>query len=124
MKSFKAYKVFNPDWSCNNYSFAQNGTAIGTEHSIGGELKLCNNGFHFCRKLSMCFNYYTFSSDNKVAEVEILGDVVGDKEDKECTNKLRIIRELSWVEVLTLVNTGVGNSGHENSDNGTAATRE
>lgn len=65
---------------------------------------------HFCTNLADCFNYYYFDPKNKVAEVVALGDV--DSEDnKSCTNKLQIVRELSWEEVLRLVNTGKANTG-------------
>jgi hypothetical protein len=71
---------------------------------------------HFCKKAVDCFNYYFFDSKNKVAEVIAYGDVV-EEGDKCCTNKLKIIREIPWSELLTIVNTGDYNSGHYNSGN-------
>ena len=115
---FTAYKVFSPNWTCKGYDFkTNNGSAIGSIHEINPKLtlELCHTGFHFCRKPNMCFNYYSFNSNNKVAEIEILGDFIGDPENKECSNKIRIIRELSWEEVLRIVNTGKNNSGRSNS---------
>ena len=76
----------------------------------------CKRGFHFCRKLIDCFNYYRFDSENKVAEIEAMGAI--DKRDsKFCTNKIKIIRELTWYEVLDLVNTGDENTGNKNTGN-------
>jgi hypothetical protein len=112
------YKIFNPDWTCRNYDFKTNkGSAIGSIHKLDSKspLVLCSNGFHFCRKPNMCFNYYSFDSQNKVAQIEILGNFIGDPEDKECCDNFKIIRELSWNEVLTIINTGKANSGHSNS---------
>ncbi|MEK4513630.1 hypothetical protein NST85_29060 [Paenibacillus sp. FSL K6-2524] len=75
---------------------------------------LCSAGFHFCKNLKDCFEYYSFNPENKVAEIEVLGEVEhGD--DKSVTNKIRIIRELTWHEVLDLVNLGRGNTGLSNS---------
>ena len=78
----------------------------------------CERGFHFCGKLIDCFGYYDFNSENKVAEIEALGtiDDSGDKE-KYCTNKIKIVRELTWHEVLDLVNTGKDNTGRGNAGN-------
>ena len=84
---------------------------------MDGEIEICERGFHYCPKLVNCFNYYGFNSNNKVAEIEILGDIKNDSDDKEVTNKFKIIRELSWHEVLELVNTGSGNTGNRNSGN-------
>ena len=76
---------------------------------------LCERGFHFCTRAARCFDYYNFDPQNHVAEVEAMGCVVGDETNKMCTNKIRIVRELTWEEVLRLVNTGVFNAGKENT---------
>ena len=114
----KGFKVFNKDWTCNSFQYEVGKTFEMEESPI-----CCNRGFHFCTKLSDCFNYYAFNSDNKVAEVEAIGEVVSDSGDtKHCTNKIKIINELTWHEVLDLVNmgkdcTGLCNSGNCNSGN-------
>ena len=114
----KGFKVFNSDWSCRGYQFE-----VGKTFEEDVEPKCCDRGFHFCTKASDCFNYYSFDSENKVAEVEALGAVDTESDDtKCCTNKIHIIRELTWHEVLNLVNTGkdctgLCNSGNRNSGN-------
>ena len=114
----KGFKVFNKDWTCNGFQYE-----IGKTFEMDGSPICCNRGFHFCTNLSDCFNYYAFNSDNKVAEVEAIGEVVSDSGDtKHCTNKIKIINELTWHEVLDLVNmgkdcTGYRNSGNRNSGN-------
>ncbi len=111
-KTFKrAYKVFSSDWTCRNMQYQ-----MGQTFEISGELSLCTNGMHYCDKLADCFNYYDFNPENKVAEIEILGDIVTEG-DKSCTNKLRLVTELTWNEVLELVNTGKYNTGKANSGN-------
>ena len=82
---------------------------------------VCKRGFHFCERAVDCFNYYDFDPKNKVAEIEALGDIDSDG-SISCTNKIHIIREIPWQEILDLVNTGnectgIGNSGNRNSGN-------
>ena len=109
----KGYKVFNSDWTCRNYKYEVGKTYEMEEHPI-----CCNNGFHFCTNLSDCFNYYGFNTNNKVAEIEALGEIdKSDDDTKHCTNKIKIVREIAWEEVLTLCNSGDWNSGNRNSGN-------
>ena len=119
----KAYKVFKPDWICRDYDYKINGNVIGEIYEMDGEIEICERGFHYCPKLVNCFNYYGFNSNNKVAEIEILGDIKNDGNDKEVTNKFKILRELSWHEVLELVNTGSDNTGNRNSGNWNSGNR-
>lgn len=116
----KGFKVFNPDWTCN-----PNGKPF--QYAVGGTYEedvipmVCDRGFHFCEKAADCFNYYQFNPENKVAEVLALGEVDTDG-TKSCTNKIQIVREIPWAELLEIVNTGKGctglcNSGNRNSGN-------
>ena len=116
MSKVKGYKVFNSDWTCRGFQYE-----VGKIFTHEGQIELCGKGFHFCQKASDCFNYYSFDSNNKVAEVEAL-DLVETKNDKSVTNKIHIIREISWQELLTLVNsgkncTGLNNTGNRNTGN-------
>jgi len=107
----KGYKVFDPDWTCRNFKYE-----VGKTYEHKGELELCRSGFHFCKKAIDCFKYYEFNPNNKVAEVVALGRIIeGDGDTKCVTDKMKIERELSWHEVLDLVNTGHANTGFGNS---------
>ena len=107
----KGYKVFKNDWTCRGFQYAVGGT-----YEMEGKPFCCNRGFHFCGRLIDCFNYYDFDSNNKVAEIEAMGEIDDDgNEEKYCTNKIKIVRELSWHEVLNLVNTGNRNTGDWNT---------
>lgn len=114
----KGYKVFNSDWTCRGFQFE-----VGKIFEEDVTPVCCDRGFHFCTKASDCFNYYEFDCNNKVAEVEALGVIDTHADDSKCsTNKIHIIRELTWNEVLELVNlgktcTGLCNSGDCNSGN-------
>ena len=118
MKTMKGYKVFSPDWTCNEFQFE-----VGKTFTEDVVPICCDKGFHFCTKATDCFSYYAFDPNNKVAEVEALGDIDTNDDDSKCsTNKIHIIREIPWQEVLDLVNignncTGLKNSGNNNSGN-------
>lgn len=113
------YKVFNPDWTCRGFQYE-----VGKTYEMSGKPICCEQGFHFCRELKDCFSYYSFNPNNKVAIVEALGDIDSEEDgSKYCTNKIKIIEEISWEEVLRLVNTGKANSGYENSGNYNSGSR-
>ena len=120
----KGYKVFNSDWTCRGFQFE-----VGKVFEEDVTPVCCDRGFHFCTKASDCFRYYSFDPDNKVAEVEALGDIdTQDDDSKCCTNKIHIIREITWQEVLDLVNlgkacTGLCNSGDWNSGDWNSGNR-
>ena len=113
MSEVKGYKVFNPDWTCRGFQFE-----VGKTFEEDVTPSCCNKGFHFCTKASDCFSYYDFRSENKVAEVVALGDVdTSTKDTKCCTNKIQIVREITWQELLTIVNTGKDCTGICNTGN-------
>ena len=107
--SIKGYKVFNPDWTCRGFQYE-----VGKTFKHDGNIEMCGAGFHFCQKISDCFNYYDFNSNNKVAEVEAVGRTET-RGDKSVTDEIAIIKELTWHEVLDLANTGKNCTGDRNS---------
>ena len=122
----RGFKVFNSDWTCSPNGNTKQYTCPGKfEEDITPEI--CGQGMHFCKKAVDCFNYHGFNPENKVAEVIAYGDIV-EQGDKCCTNKLEIVREIPWTELLEIVNTGKGcsgfrNSGDRNSGNGNSGDR-
>lgn len=116
MSEVKGYKVFNPDWTCRGFQYE-----VGKIFEEDVKPSCCDRGFHFCKKAADCFSYYSFNSKNKVAEVIALGEVDTDGK-KSCTNKIQIVREIPWQELLTIVNigkdcTGFCNTGDCNTGN-------
>ena len=107
----KGYKVFNPDWTCKGKQYTCPGTF---EEDVNPSV--CNVGMHFCKNAADCFRYYDFDPNNHVAEV-IAHGTVAEGEDKCATNKLEIVREIPWAEVLEIVNTGKACTGRCNSGN-------
>ena len=122
MSEVKGYKVFNPDWTCRGFQYE-----VGKIFEEDVKPRCCDRGFHFCEKAADCFSYYSFNSENKVAEVVALGEVDTDGK-KSCTNKIQIVREIPWQELLTIVNTGKDctgfcNTGDRNTGNRNTGNR-
>lgn len=109
------YKVFNYDWTCSPNGNSKQYTCPGKfEEDV--DVSVCHQGMHFCRRAVDCFNYYSFNPQNKVAEVIAYGKI-SENGDKCCTDKLQIVREVPWSELLEIVNTGSGCTGYRNSGN-------
>ena len=112
----KGYKVFNSDWTCRNKQY----TCPGEFEEDVTPVE-CESGMHFCEDPADCFRYYQFNPENHVCEIEAYGDIDRGA-NKVCTNKLRVISEIPWDEVIRLVNTGkdctgLRNTGDRNTGN-------
>jgi hypothetical protein len=108
-RMIKGFKVFNPDWTCRSKQYTCPGKF---EEDVA--LSICEHGMHFCKVAADCFRYYNFNPDNKVAEVIAYGEVVEGR-NKCATDKLEIVREIPWAELLEIVNTGKGCTGLRNT---------
>ena len=107
----EGYKVFEPDWTCRGFQYE-----VGKTFEEDVTPSCCNRGFHFCKELKDCFNYYPFNPDNKVAKVIAFGEIDEESDDSKCcTNKIQIVEEISWEDVLRMLNLGKGNAGLCNS---------
>ena len=105
------FKVFRSDWTCSPNGNTKQYTCPG-KFEEEGELVVCFHGMHFCQTAADCFNYYSFDSNNK--EVIAYGEVQTE-DDKSCTDKLEIVREIPWDEVLRIVNIGKNCTGRCNT---------
>lgn len=118
----RGYKVFNSDWICSP------GIGVYKQYSCPGKFEekvdpiIRVIGMHFCKTLADCFHYYSFDPTYKVAEVIAYG-TVSERDDICCTDKLEIVREIPWSEVLNLVNSGLGCTGINNSGDSNAGDR-
>ena len=112
-KGLRGYKAFKDDLTCLDFQYE-----IGKTYEMDEkEISLCSRGFHFCLDVANCFNFYPFDKEiTRIAEViaydRILVDKIG---NKYCTNKIEIVRELNWEEVLQRANSGNENIGIYNS---------
>lgn len=69
------FKVFRPDWTCDPTGYNPKQYTCPGKFEEEGELDVCGHGMHFCQTAADCFNYYSFNSENKVAEVIAYGEV-------------------------------------------------
>ena len=67
----KGYKVFEPDWTCRGFQYE-----VGKTYEEDVTPRVCERGFHFCKKAADCFSYYLFDPKSKVAEVIALGELM------------------------------------------------
>ena len=113
----KGYKGFDKDLKCRGFQYE-----IGKEYVHDGEIKLCKEGFHFCKKIIEVNNFYSVEAgDVRICEVEATGQVI-EGEDKCVTNKIKIIREITKDKMYELANEGknnrgLGNIGNNNTGN-------
>jgi hypothetical protein len=105
----KCYKVTDSEMKCQGYQFE-----LGKVYSEP-KVEACVSGFHACVKLNDCFSYYAFNPDNRVFECTVWGEVDDSKGDKIAAQHIQFQKELSWHEVLELVNTGKHNTGRGNT---------
>jgi len=113
----KGFKAFNNDLTCRRFQYE-----IGKIYEMKETPKLCERGFHFCRTIAECYNYYDMNKDTRICEVEALGEIdVKEDEGKLCTNKIKILSEVTteWQKKgnATSSNTGYCNTGDRNTGN-------
>lgn len=82
------------------------------------EVRCCGYGYHFCERLTDVFNYYPFLESMAYCQVEGLFDIkkgsydIDIGKDKIATRGIRIVKRLTWDEVLEQIKRE--NSGEEN----------
>ncbi len=85
---------------------------VGKTYTVEGEIKICENGYHFCKKCVDVYDYY--SKPCRICEVSVTG-AVQTQGNKSVGRKLKILRELTADEISSLCNSGDWNSGYWNS---------
>ena len=106
----KGYKAFLPNMT------TQHGDdtvyEVGKTYTVEGEIKICENGYHFCKKCVDVYDYY--SKPCRICEVSVTG-AVQTQGNKSVGRRLKILRELTADEISSLCNSGDWNSGNRNS---------
>ena len=119
----KGYKGFDKDLKCRDFQYE-----VGKEYKHDGEIELCSEGFHFCKRLMDIHGYYDLKDENtRVCEILASGNII-EGDDKCVTDTIKIVRELSKEEIEELKNvgegnTGVGNTGYRNTGNWNTGNR-
>ena len=112
----KGYKAFNKDLICRGIQYE-----VGQIYEMSESPVCCERGYHFCENIADVYNYYPMSDDTRICEVVALGEVVTDDNEKYCTNRIKIVREIKSkaIKHCNTDKTDVGycNSGNRNSGN-------
>ena len=85
---------------------------VGKTYTVEGEVRICENGYHFCKKCVDVYDYY--SKPCRICEVSVTG-AVQTQGNKSVGRRLKILRELTADEINSLCNSGNRNSGNRNS---------
>lgn len=112
----KGFKGFNQDLTCRGFQYE-----IGKTYEYDGNIELCSQGFHFCRKLQDVHQFYDLKT-SRICEIEADGKIDNDDIKSVCS-RIRIVRELSREEVDAAVNTGKDNTGLFNSGDRNSGNR-
>jgi hypothetical protein len=108
----KGYKAFHTSddggLQCRDMTYE-----VGKSYVLDGKPELCWRGYHFCRRLVDCYDWY--KSGSRICEVEASGVVIDGRDGKSVTDHIHIVRELDRHEVLDLANVGKGCTGIRNS---------
>ena len=110
------YKAFNKDLTCRDFQYE-----IGQTYSMDENPIPCERGFHFCKAIGDTYRFYLTAGTTRICKVEALGEVATDDEIKYCTNKIKILEEITedWERKgnSNSKNSGYSNSGDSNSGN-------
>ena len=104
----KGFKGFNEDLTCRGFQYE-----IGKTYKHNGEVELCRSGFHFCRKLKDVHHFYNLKT-SRICEIVADGKIIDDGVKSVCS-RIRIVREVSREEILSIINIGEKNTGMFNS---------
>lgn len=87
---------------CGNIQFE-----LGKRYSVKGKLAICKNGFHSCNNLHDVVIYYPLTC-SRYFEVEVEDSIPGI--DKNVSRHITFIRELSFYEVMRMLNFNIDGS--------------
>ena len=108
----KGYKAFLSDMTTKHGDNTV--YEVGKTYTVEGEVKICENGYHFCKKCVDVYDYYR--KPCRICEVSVTG-AVQTQGNKSVGRRLKILRELTADEISSLCNSGNRNSGDCNSGN-------
>lgn len=85
----KGYKATH-NYKCLNQTYE-----IGQEYKLDEKPIVCAKGFHYCKNSYDVLNYYTYTHEFKLLEIEDLSNDTITDYDKSCSNHIRIVREIT-----------------------------
>ena len=123
MEGYKAFEDKNGELYCRDFHYE-----IGETYEMDGKPEICEKGFHFCKAIADCYNYYAKSDNTRICKVEALGDIDSENSgNKFCTNKIRIVEEITESYERrgnsNSTSTGFCNTGNRNTGNSNTGNR-
>lgn len=95
------YKLFTPTWEAvKGHGVFQ--YEVGKSYEDERKPQIARCGFHFCKNLMDCFSYYGIEVHNRIALIEVYGEISGNGL-AFATNKIKIIKEIPWKDVPEIV---------------------
>ena len=114
----KGYKAFNNDMTTKHGDNTV--YEVGKTYTVEGKVRICENGYHFCKKCVDVYDYY--NKPCRICEVSVTG-AVQTQGNKSVGRRLKILRELTADEISSLCNSGNRNSGNRNSGDWNSGNR-
>lgn len=100
MERRKGFKAFT--WALGSQHGRHMIFRVGGTYHAKGKIELCSNGFHWCDKLSDCYNWFPEVVSTRICEIEAWGNTEGYHSDgKFASRYIHIVRELSLPDILS-----------------------
>ena len=107
----KGYKIFDKDLTYDGIKFEIGKTYSGEDYHNYEDAE-----FVFYSKVQNCYWSNEFIPENRIVEIEAFDRIYdGDYEGIYYSNKIKLIREINWQDIIELVNTGIACTGHSNT---------
>lgn len=115
----KGYKAFESNLTCRGFQYE-----VGKSYEMEETPIVCERGFHFCRTISETYYFYGTYDSTRICEVEAYGQIATNDGVKFCTNKIKIVREITddserradaGNNSIGYCNAGDGNTGDRNT---------
>lgn len=74
---------------------------LGKIHKKKDTIMICSNGFHFCKKMMNCFNYYPLHA--RIFKVKVNENNMMTYKDKSVTDKIQLVEEITGWEFYKII---------------------
>ena len=110
----RGFKAFNKDLTCRGFRYE-----IGHTYEFDEKPIPDKQGFHFCKSIADCYEYYSRANDTRICVIDAIGNISTDDDINYCTNKIVILEEITeeWEKKGngSASNTGYCNIGNYNA---------
>ena len=65
--TMRGFKAFDKNLTCRGFQYE-----IGHTYEFDGEPIPCKQGFHFCKSITECYNYYPMTNDTRISIAVII----------------------------------------------------